>query len=287
MKDEEFAQGLEQFAYSLLDQLCRANPGQNIIYSPLSVRTSTGMLRMGATEESVTAKELDEGLRFGGRDAQEIAENFKTVLKYYKQCQALNMVNGLYVMRGLELGGLFQNILENKFYSKPMEIDFGSEQAASIINQWVESQTNNLIKDIIGPGVLSQDTRLLLINAIHFKGNWSIRFNESDTQEEEFFLEPGKPVRVRMMHVSDSFSFAALPKLEATALKMNYSACNLSMIFILPDEKSSLTNLENKLTGTSLQDLSSSMTLEKVDVKVPSFRAEFQQELSEAFKLVR
>jgi len=232
------------------------------------------------------AKELDEGLRFGGRDTQEVAENFETVLKYYKQCQALNMVNGLYVMKGLELGGQFENILEKKFYSKPMEIDFGSDQAVSIINQWVESQTNNLIKDIIGPGVLTQDTQLLLINAIHFKGNWSIRFNESDTKEEEFLLESGKSVRLRMMHVSDSFSFTALPKLEAIALKMNYSACNLAMILILPDEKSSLTNLENKLTGTSLQALSSSMTLEKVDVKIPSFRAEFQQELSEAFKLV-
>jgi len=181
MKDEEFAQGLEQFAHSLLDQLCQANPGQNIIYSPLSVRTSAGMLRMGATEGSVTAKELDDGLRFGGRDTQEVADNFETVLKYYKQCQALNMVNGLYVMKGLELGGQFENILEKKFYSKPMETDFGSEQAASIINKWVESQTNNLIKDIIGAGVLTQDTRLLLINAIHFKGSWSIRFNESDS----------------------------------------------------------------------------------------------------------
>ncbi|XP_016957942.1 antitrypsin isoform X1 [Drosophila biarmipes] len=286
MKDEEFALGLEQFAYGLLDPLCRTNPSQNIIFSPLSVRTSAGMLRMGATEGSVTAKELDEGLRFGGGNLQEIAEHFGTVLKYYQQCQVLKMANGLYVMKGLELGGQFENILERQFHSKPMEINFGSEQAASIINKWLESQTNHLIKDVIGPGVLTQDSRLLLINAIHFKGNWSIKFNESDTKEEDFFSEPGKPVKVRMMRGSDSFSFATLPKLEATALKMNYSACNLAMVLILPDEKSSLTRLNSQLKDTSLKALTSSMNLEKVDVRIPSFRAEFQQELSEAFKMM-
>ncbi|XP_017077364.1 antichymotrypsin-2 [Drosophila eugracilis] len=285
MKDAEFSAGLEEFTYRLHDKLCHANPCQNIIYSPLSIRTSAGMLRMGATEGSATAKELDEGLCFYGRDLQEVADSFDAVLKSYKECRVLKMVNGLYVMNGLEVGGQFANILEKKFHSKPMEIDFGSKQAASIINKWVESQTNNLVKDIISPKVLSQDSRLLLINAIHFKGNWSIKFQESHTHEEKFF-GPGKPVMVRMMHVSDSFSFVVLPKLEATALKMDYSACNLAMIFILPDEKSNLTSLEQKLPGTSLQALSSSMNLEKVDVKIPSFKAEFQQELSQAFKLM-
>ncbi|XP_016978685.2 neuroserpin [Drosophila rhopaloa] len=158
MKDGEFAQGLEQFAYCLHEQLSRANPGQNIIHSPLSVRTSGGMVRMGATEGSATAKELDEGLRFGGRDVREIAENFDAVLKTYEQCQILKMVNGLYVMQGHEVGEQFGGILEKSFHSKPMEIDFGSKQAASIINNWVESQTNNVIKDLISPGVLDKDS---------------------------------------------------------------------------------------------------------------------------------
>ncbi|XP_050744113.1 serine protease inhibitor 42Dd isoform X2 [Drosophila biarmipes] len=216
MKDEEFALGLEQFAYGLLDPLCRTNPSQNIIFSPLSVRTSAGMLRMGATEGSVTAKELDEGLRFGGGNLQEIAEHFGTVLKYYQQCQVLKMANGLYVMKGLELGGQFENILERQFHSKPMEINFGSEQAASIINKWLESQTNHLIKDVIGPGVLTQDSRLLLINAIHFKGNWSIKFNESDTKEEDFFSEPGKPVKMNMSRIfGDQAELGSMLKSQA------------------------------------------------------------------------
>ncbi|EDX05932.1 ovalbumin-related protein X isoform X1 [Drosophila simulans] len=282
MKDAEFAHGLEQFAICLHDHLCRSNPGLNIIYSPLSIQISAAMLRMGTTEGSVTAKEMDDGLQFVGLDAREVAESFGVVLKSYDQCPVLKMANGLYVMKGLQVDEQFGHILEQKFLSKPMEIDFGSEQAASIINKWVESQTNNLIKDIIGPRVLTKDSRLCLVNGIHFKGEWSIRFNERDTQEEDFFGSD-KPSRVRMMHVCEKFFFAVLPKFEATALRMNYSACNLAMIILLPDEKSNLTSLEKKLSDISLEALSSAMNLEKVDVKIPTFTAEFQQELSQVF----
>ncbi|XP_043656053.1 alpha-1-antitrypsin isoform X3 [Drosophila teissieri] len=187
MKDVKFTQGLEHFALCLHDHLCRANPGLNIIYSPLSIQTSAAMLRMGTSEGSATAKEMDEGLRFDGRDVQEVAESFGVLLKSYEQCQDLKMVNGLYVMKGLQVDEQFGHILEQKFCSKPMEIDFSSEQAASIINHWVESQTNNLIKDIIGSKVLAKDSRLCLVSAIHFQGKWAIRFNAKDTREEEFF----------------------------------------------------------------------------------------------------
>ncbi|EDW45611.1 GM11072 [Drosophila sechellia] len=169
MKDAEFSHGLEQFAICLHDHLCRANPGLNIIYSPLSIQTSAAMLRMGTTEGSATGKEMDEGLRFGGLDAQEVAESFGVILKSYEQCKVLKMANGLYVMKGLQVDEQFGHILEQKFRSKPMEIDFGSEQAASIVSKWVESQTNNLIKDIIGPRVLTKDSRLCL----HCHGNES------------------------------------------------------------------------------------------------------------------
>ncbi|XP_043656061.1 antitrypsin isoform X4 [Drosophila teissieri] len=78
----------------------------------------------------------------------------------------------------------------------------------------------------------------------------------------------------------------SLDRFDATALRMNYSACNMAMIVILPDKKSSLTSLEKQLTDISLEALSSVMNLEKVDVKIPSFTAEFQQELSQAFILM-
>ncbi|KAH8390005.1 hypothetical protein KR200_005254, partial [Drosophila serrata] len=286
MQDSDFAKDLEHFTFRLHDQLTKANPDQNVVYSPLSIRTSGGMLRMGATAESPTADELDEGLRFSSGDVQRIATSFDIVLKAYEQCGILKMANRIYVMMGLTLNKQFNSILENNFRSKPTEIDFGSAQAASDINSWVESQTNELIKDLIGPDVLSTNTRLVLVNAIHLKGEWAVKFNEEYTEPEDFFLLTKKKITVPMMHTKNQFFFGDLPNLNATALRMDYTACNLAMIILLPNEDSSLPNLENMLASTSLLSILSKMSLKQVDVKIPKFRAEFQQELESAFKLM-
>ncbi|KAH8254503.1 hypothetical protein KR032_010523, partial [Drosophila birchii] len=286
MQDSEFAKGMEKFTFCLHDQLANANPNQNIVYSPLSIRTSAGMLRMGAEEESPTAKELEEGLRLGSRDVQVIAGSFDIVLKAYEQCGILKMANRLYVMMGFTLNQQFGSLLEQKFHSKPAEIDFGSDQAASVINGWVESQTNELIKDLIDPNALSKDSRLVLVNAIHFKGEWAVKFNEEKTKVNEFFLESKKKTFANMMNTKNYFFFGELPKLNATALRLDYSACNLAMIILLPDENSSLTNLETMLPSTSLTAITSNMRLTQVDVKIPKFRAEFQRELEDTFKLM-
>ncbi|KAH8304513.1 hypothetical protein KR059_011655, partial [Drosophila kikkawai] len=286
MQDAEFAKGLEHFTFRLHDQLTRANPDRNVVYSPLSIRTSGGMLRMAAVENSPTAAELDAGLRFSPGDVQSIAQSFDVVLRAYEQCGILKLANRLYVMMGLSPGKKFGSMLENNFHSKPIEIDFGSDQAAKTINSWVESQTNELIKDIIGPGVLSSRTRLVLVNAIHFKGEWVNKFAEEETKKEKFFLESKQSADVTMMHTRKNFFIGELPNLKATALRLDYSACNLAMIILLPDENSSLPNLEKLLAGTTLEAISSSMALELVDVKIPKFRADFQQELSDTFKLM-
>ncbi|KAH8372754.1 hypothetical protein KR009_004421, partial [Drosophila setifemur] len=286
MNYSDFAKGLELFAFYLHDQLSRANPEHNLIYSPISIRTCAGMLRLGATEKSATARELDEGLRFGDSTVQRIAESFDTVLSAYAECRILKIANRLYVKMGESISGEFGSIIERKFHSKAIEIDFGSPTATSIINSWVESQTNNLITNIITPDDVSSDTRLILVNAIHFKGEWSIRFDKAKTEESDFFLKSVNSVKVRMMHGTNKFSFAELPNLEATVLKMDYKACNLAMIFILPNEQSSLENLELKLPGTTLETIISAMTFKLVDVKIPKFKAELAQELSSSFKMM-
>ncbi|KAH8237234.1 hypothetical protein KR038_007520, partial [Drosophila bunnanda] len=288
MQESEFTKGLEHFTFRLHDQLTKANPDRNVVYSPLSIRTSGAMLRMGATEGSPTAAELDEGLRFGSGsgDVQRIAESFDVVLKAYEECGILNVANRLYVMMGLTLNQQFDGILENKFHSKPTEIDFGSNQAAGVINSWVESQTKELIKDLIGPNDLSKDSRLVLVNAVYFKGEWAVKFNEGDTKPEDFFLESKKQSNVNMMHTRNNFFFGELPNLNATALRLDYSACNLAMLILLPNKDSSLADLEKMLAATSLGAILSKMTLKQVDVKIPKFRVEFQQELENTFKLL-
>ncbi|XP_041449178.1 serpin B3 [Drosophila obscura] len=284
-KDPSATKQLEEaFVYGLHEQLSNANPGKNLIYSPLSIQVCAAMVRIGAGEGTATARELDEGLRFSNSNADKIADGFEAVLSAIRKCKALKMANRLFIMKGCKPNQRFASILEKKFHSKPMGIDFGSSSAAETINSWVEKETEKLIKNIVSPGALNDSTRLVLVNAIYFKGVWSIRFDEEDTREEDFFPEQGNPFKVSMMNVVHSFQYAELPQLGATALKMLYTDCDLSMIVILPNENTGLKNLEQKLPTTSLRAITSDMSLTKVDVKIPKFRVEFEQELSSAFK---
>lgn len=281
----DFAKSLETFSHCMHHHLNQLNPDQNIIYSPLSIRMAAGMLRMGADPESATALELDAGLQFGESTVSQTADNFEAVINTYDPCQSLKIANRLYIMEGYTIAAEFERVLGDKFHSTPVLIDFASGTAERTINSWVETETNNKIKNLIERGSLNADCRLVLINAIHFKGEWSIRFDEKMTQEDKFYPTSGTSVKISMMNQLDKYGFAELPDLDATALRMNYSACNLSMVIILPNPSSDLATLEGKLSGKSLEAIVSAMSVSKVAVKIPKFKAEFSQELDGVFKM--
>ncbi|GAG95589.1 unnamed protein product, partial [marine sediment metagenome] len=78
--------------------------------------------------------------------------------------------------------------VEKYYAGKATNLDFvnETEKSRKTINSWVEDKTNNKIKDLIPQGVLDPDTRLVLTNAIYFKGTWLLQFNKEDTREEDF-----------------------------------------------------------------------------------------------------
>ena len=73
-----------------------------------------------------------------------------------------------------------------------MDFKGATEAARLTINQWVEKKTQDKIKDLLQPGALRSDTRLVLTNAIYFKGNWETQFDKAQTKNEDFHLSPAK-----------------------------------------------------------------------------------------------
>ena len=88
-----------------------------------------------------------------------------------------------------------------------MDFKNATEQARLTINSWVEQQTASKIKDLIQMGMLNQYTRLVLTNAVYFKGNWQTQFEKDQTQQEDFYVTPTQHVRVRIMHCTGSFNY--------------------------------------------------------------------------------
>lgn len=162
-----------------------------------------GLALMGANGQ--TAEEITTGLKFGKAEKPEIAEAFDKLIAPLKESPMLKIANKVYVKNAYHIKESFKSVATKQFHSESEEIDF--EQAASsahTINQWVEQNTNNLIKDLISQDSLGGDTRLVLVNAIYFKGFWANKFDVQSTFKQPFFNTEEDSVDVDMMHLNVS-----------------------------------------------------------------------------------
>jgi serpin B len=145
-----------------------------------------------------------------------------------------------------------------------------TEQARKVINAWVEKQTKDKIKDLLQPGVLDVDTRLVLTNAIYFKGLWAQKFKKSATKEEPFHTAGGGSVKAPLMHQTGDFKY--LDGGDFQALEMPYRGQGLSMVVLLPKKADGLAALEAKLTGPNLAAWLGKLRKQEVEVALPRFK---------------
>lgn len=285
MEQTEFARRLGSFALNLYDKIVTLKPNQNIIFSPLSIQTCAAMARVGASGE--TAHELNKGLQLISNDAKTIGESFLPLMSTYSNSNTTQIANKIYVKENYELSDEYKSLL-NYFVASAENINFADAiQSARIINTWVMEKTNNLIRDLIQPESLNADTRLILINAIHFKGKWKHSFDKRYTFQEDFYLNDLDRRYVSMMNIYGDFRYANLPNLDAKAIELPYDNSDLSMVVVLPNKKTGLSQLEKKLRNVNLEQITDNMHTYKISVKLPKFKAEFSVDLKEAFKLVK
>ncbi|MGA9382643.1 MAG: serpin family protein, partial [Phormidium sp.] len=133
--------------------------------------------------------------------------------------------------------------------------------------QWVSQRTENQINDLLGCP-LGKNTKLVLTNAIYFKGNWQDKFDSKDTKEEPFTLASGKQEKVPLMYQSNHFSYGEAENLQV--LEMPYKG-NLSMVILLPAKPDGLPDLERNLTTANLENWLS-LSPEKVEVWLPKLK---------------
>ena len=144
-------------------------------------------------------------------------------------------------------------------------------EASGTINAWVAKQTQNQIKDLLSPDDLDSCTRLVLTNAIYFKGNWVTQFDSEQTKNQPFTLASGEQKQVAMMLQSDNFGYAEFENLQV--LEMPYQGNKLSLVILLPANPDGLPKLEGALTADNLQKWLS-LSQREVQAYVPKFTFE-------------
>jgi serpin B len=184
----------------------------------------------------------------------------------------LRVANALWGQKSYEFLPAFVGLVEKQYGGALQNVDFvaAAEQARQTINAWVAKQTNDKIKDLIGPGVLNAMTRLVLTNAIYFKGKWASQFEKDQTRDQPFTLADGTKVQVPMMNQQTRFGYADANSLQV--LEMPYKGDELSMVILLPKAMDGIKGLEQELTAESLSKWLSALRRRQVNVFVPRFK---------------
>lgn len=277
----EAIKGNNAFALALYAKL--AGEKGNLFISPASISTALGMTYAGARGE--TEAEMAKTLRFTLGQSK-LHPALGTYIRRLnaggeKAAYELRAANRLWGQKGYGFLQPFLDIASIHYGAGLAELDFAGdpEAARATINQWADESTRGKIKDLLDPTVIKPTTRLVLTNAIYFKGTWVSQFDKADTADEPFLVDGARKTPAPTMHKRNgSFKFAEQD--GVAALEMPYTGGALSMVILLPSKPNGLRELEKKLSPESLDAWARSLSPEKVDVAVPRFTLTRAVELS-------
>lgn len=265
--------GNNAFALDLYNRLGRKDG--NLFFSPYSISTALAMTYAGARND--TADEMAKALHFT-LDQDRLHPAFAALTrqespggKNKKRGYQLRVANALWGQTGYDFKAEFVKLTKDSYGAGLEEVDFkgATEEARKKINRWVEERTDDKIQKLFKEGVLNRDTRLVLANAIYFKGDWATKFRMDRTFAQPFNASSEKKVRVPMMHETAEFGYLEEPDLQVLA--MPYSGKDLSMVVLLP-KVDGLADLEKSLTHEKLEGWVGKLRDRKVEVAFPKFK---------------
>jgi len=245
----------------------------NLFFSPISISAALAMTYAGAA--GTTAAEMHKALRLTV-DRSKVPATFHAMMKKNNPTKKkagfeLSMANRVYIKKGYGLKPRFKRTLQQYYAADAEEVDFEKSQAtAKKINGWVAKETKGRIKDLVPAQALTALTRLVLANAIYFKGDWKMAFNKKATRPREFYLDGGKRVSVDTMHQEAKLRYLASNNVQV--LEMPYTGDTLSMVVVLPKKKDGLDALEKRLTAAKLRGWLSKARERKVKIYLPKFK---------------
>uniref|UniRef100_A0A1J3G2P1 Serpin-Z1 n=1 Tax=Noccaea caerulescens TaxID=107243 RepID=A0A1J3G2P1_NOCCA len=268
----------------------------NIVFSPASIYSALTLVASGPSDPSV-ADEILSFLKSSSTD--ELNAVFTEIVSVVYAGGSgnggpeISSVNGVWIEQSLSIDPKFKDLFENFFKAAFDRVDFRSkaEEVRVEVNSWVQDRTNDLIKNLLPRGSVTEETERVYANALYFKGTWKQPFDEDDTRDRKFHLLNGSSVSVPFMtsnedqYVSayDGFKVLRLPFLRGGSNDTNRE---FAMYFYLPDKKDdALDDLVEKM-ATTPGFLDSHVPRREVEVgrlRIPKFEISFRFLVSKVF----
>lgn len=285
------------FAMDLFGQF-RQQEG-NLFFSPYSVSTALGMLHPGA--RGATAEQIGKVLHapFGG---ERLAGAYAALLSEQNTIDGeakpyvLRVANRIWAQQGLPIEPRYVAATRQYFGAPTEWLDFNRqpEEARTAVNAWIAERTERMIPEMLRQGEIDAETRLLLVNAIYFKGDWAKPFEKKHTEDRAFERKAGDRVTVPMMWKHEDVSFCENAKVKV--LRLPYKGATVAAYFILPAARHGLGAVEAGLNQADFDAWRKSLRKKKASVLLPRLKLRARADLipplgvlgmPDAFKLGR
>lgn len=259
--------------------------GKNLCFSPFSVQMGMEMAYEGA--QGTTAQEISTVLDLNKNDNQRRTEKkqlFDT-LNQKNLPYTLTTSNNIWIQKGFNVKKRFSlDILQTFYNTQNQSIDFAHDPRAAEqkINTTVSNQTLGHIKNILPINSLSELTRLVITNALYFKGNWQTPFEKANTKSQDFTVDKNTKITAQLMHIPHG-KYRYMQNATLQMLELDYAGDALSMLILLPTDKN-LHTLEKHITSENIQAWQQEFSHNTVNVYLPRFTFSTTYTLNETLK---
>src|ERR1035441_191585 len=203
----EAVNGSNAFAVDLYAQL-RTQPG-NLFFSPESISTAFGMAYAGANGQ--TAMEMQHVFYFTLPPDRLHPAMGALLAEMNAQHEGyeLRVADALWAQQDASFLPDYLKLLQTDYGAgfRPVDFKTSPDVVRATINQWIADQTNDKIQNLLGPGSVTAATRLVLTNAIYFKGTWRDQFNPDYTEDQDFHLTTKQSIKTQMMNRNGGYSY--------------------------------------------------------------------------------
>uniref|UniRef100_A0A023FM57 Putative tick serpins 14 n=1 Tax=Amblyomma cajennense TaxID=34607 RepID=A0A023FM57_AMBCJ len=259
--------------------LLKALPGNaktNVFFSPYSVATAMGMAYAGARGDTLEQLTLNFGYAADELNDRKILALFKEQLDASRELPheyTLDVANAAVAQEGYGVLPNYTDALMSSFGAEYIEADFSKkgEEAIEKINKWVSEKTHGKIRSLFDePPDFS--TRLILLNAVYYKGTWLYEFNKAKTKPRSFYNGGVTKVLVPMMKMKSTLNHTFDATLNADIVDLPYVGIDFSMTILLPSERNGLEHLKSALTTQTLNRAIARMYPKDMKFKMPKLK---------------
>lgn len=263
-----------EFAFSFFREISLEQE-DNYMVSPVSLSLAMGMLINGT--QGVTTDLMSEGLGYANFNTENLSEINKNIIDNLSS-ENLKIANSNWIKQGFDVKQNFIDLNKKYYYAEVKTEDFSNPNTVDKINNWASEQTNQKIKTIIDE--ISNDAVLFLINAIYFKADWKLEFEEKNTNKQLFYPENENNELVEMMHLETDKLFYQKNDLFSSLI-LPYKNDKYSMTILLPNEDKSTNDIVEKLNSNTWENWQNNYETTDVRLSLPKFKFEYKNSLND------